>query len=79
MRQRPSSQQPCLGNGAGLAALDRTGRWRGPVGEFIGWLLDRWLGISPWAFIVFLLFGFAAGLINLMRSAGVLGERNWKR
>ena len=49
------------------------------VGGIIGWLLDRWLGISPWAFIVFVLFGFAAGLLNLMRSAGVLSERNWKR
>ena len=49
------------------------------VGGLIGWFLDRWLGISPWAFIVFLLLGFVAGLINLMRSAGVLSERNWKR
>jgi len=49
------------------------------IGGVTGWLLDRWLGISPWAFIVFLLLGFVAGLINLMRSAGVLSERNWKR
>ena len=25
------------------------------VGALIGWLLDRWLGISPWGLIVFLL------------------------
>ena len=31
------------------------------VGAMIGWLLDRWLGISPWGLIVFLLLGFAAG------------------
>ena len=24
------------------------------VGALIGWLLDRWLGISPWGMIVFL-------------------------
>ena len=39
------------------------------VGAFIGWLLDRWLGISPWGFIVFLLLGFAAGMLNVMRYA----------
>ena len=41
------------------------------VGAFIGWALDRWLGISPWGMIVFLLLGFAAGVINVMRAAGV--------
>jgi len=43
------------------------------VGAFIGWVLDRWLGISPWGMIVFLLLGFAAGVINVMRAAGVSG------
>jgi ATP synthase protein I len=43
------------------------------VGAFIGWLLDRWLGISPWGLIVFLLLGFAAGVLNVMRAAGVSG------
>ncbi len=41
------------------------------VGAMIGWLLDRWLGISPWGLIVFLLLGFAAGVLNVMRAAGV--------
>jgi ATP synthase protein I len=41
------------------------------VGAFIGWALDKWLGISPWGLIVFLLLGFAAGVINVMRVAGV--------
>ena len=48
------------------------------VGGLIGWFLDRWLGISPWAFIVFVLLGFAAGMLNLMRSAGFMGERDSK-
>jgi ATP synthase protein I len=43
------------------------------VGAFIGWALDRWLGISPWGMIVFLLVGFAAGVLNVMRAAGVSG------
>ncbi len=42
------------------------------VGAGLGWLIDRWLGISPWGFIVFLLLGFAAGVLNVMRSAGVV-------
>src|SRR5262245_46527677 len=43
------------------------------VGAFIGWALDKWLGISPWGMIVFLLLGFAAGVVNVMRAAGVSG------
>jgi ATP synthase protein I len=46
------------------------------VGAGIGWGLDRWLGISPWGLIVFLLLGFAAGVLNVMRSAGVVRDRN---
>ena len=42
------------------------------VGAGIGWLLDRWLGITPWGMIVFLLLGFAAGVLNVMRAAGVV-------
>ena len=41
------------------------------VGAFIGWALDRWLGSSPWGMIVFLLLGFAAGVINVIRAAGI--------
>ena len=46
------------------------------VGAAIGWLLDRWLGISPWGLIVFLLLGFAAGVLNVMRGAGIVRERH---
>jgi ATP synthase protein I len=42
------------------------------VGAGIGWLIDRGLGISPWGLIVFLLLGFAAGVLNVMRSAGLI-------
>ncbi len=46
------------------------------VGALIGWLLDRWLGISPWGMIVFLLLGFAAGVLNVMRAAGIAPDAN---
>jgi ATP synthase protein I len=42
------------------------------VGAGIGWLIDHWLGVSPWGLIVFLLLGFAAGVLNVMRSAGLI-------
>ena len=42
------------------------------VGAGIGWLIDRWLGVSPWGLIVFVLLGFAAGVLNVMRSAGLI-------
>jgi ATP synthase protein I len=44
------------------------------VGGAIGYALDYWLGIRPWGFIVFVLLGFAAGIVNLMRAAGVLAN-----
>jgi ATP synthase protein I len=44
------------------------------VGAGIGWLIDRWLGISPWGLMIFLLLGFAAGVLNVMRSAGVVAD-----
>lgn len=46
------------------------------VGGGLGWLIDRWLGIAPWGLIVFLLLGFAAGVLNVMRSAGVVPDRS---
>jgi ATP synthase protein I len=48
------------------------------VGAALGWLLDRWLGISPWGLIVFLLLGFAAGVLNVMRAAGVSSPKGFK-
>ena len=48
------------------------------VGAGLGWLIDRWLGTTPWALILLLLLGFAAGVLNVMRAAGVAPERNLK-
>ena len=45
------------------------------LGGFIGWLLDYFLGWSPWGLIVFLLIGFAAGTMNAMRSAGLISPQ----
>jgi len=42
------------------------------VGAIIGWVFDRLTGFSPWGLIVFLLLGFVAGVLNVMRAAGVV-------
>ena len=41
------------------------------VGALIGWGIDHLLSISPWGLIVFVLLGFTAGVVNVIRSAGV--------
>jgi ATP synthase protein I len=38
------------------------------IGLAGGYYLDRWLGSSPWLTLIGLLFGIAAGFVNLFRS-----------
>ena len=44
------------------------------VGAGLGWFIDRLAGTSPLGLIVFLLLGFAAGVLNVMRSAGLIAD-----
>jgi ATP synthase protein I len=44
------------------------------VGAGLGWIIDRVAGTSPWGLIVFLLLGFGAGVLNVLRSAGLMAE-----
>jgi ATP synthase protein I len=79
---RPSENEPGPRQTADPSALARGFRLSTElvagviVGTLIGWLLDRWLGISPWGMIVFLLLGFAAGVLNVMRAAGIAPDVN---
>jgi len=41
------------------------------VGALMGWGFDRLLSTSPFELIVFVLVGFVAGVLNVIRSAGV--------
>jgi ATP synthase protein I len=41
------------------------------VGAGIGWLIDKGLGTLPWGMFVFAMLGFAAGVWNVMRQAGI--------
>ncbi len=37
------------------------------VGVVAGLALDRWLGTSPWLFLLFFVLGAAAGVLNVYR------------
>ena len=69
----------------GNAARDMTGLGRGLrlgsefiaailVGAGIGWLLDSWLKTGPWLLLVFLMVGFAAGVLNVTRAAAQMNK-----
>jgi ATP synthase protein I len=40
------------------------------VGGGIGWIVDWVFGISPIGLVVFVLLGFAAGVLNVLRVTG---------
>ena len=42
------------------------------VGAALGWGFDRLFDTSPWGLIVFLFLGFAAGILSLLRTAGLI-------
>ena len=46
------------------------------VGALMGWGFDRLLSTSPFGLIVFVLVGFAAGVLNVIRSAGVAPSKS---
>jgi len=41
--------------------------------------VDRLAGTSPWGLIIFLLLGFCAGVLNVLRSAGLVAEQGLKK
>jgi ATP synthase protein I len=45
------------------------------VGALMGWGFDHLLSTSPFGLIVFVLLGFTAGVVNVVRSAGVAANR----
>ncbi len=44
------------------------------VGAMLGYLLDYFAGTSPWGMIVLLLLGFCAGVLNVLRAAGMVAK-----
>jgi ATP synthase protein I len=78
------TDQPAGGNGDGASrasAMARGLRLSSEmvagvlVGAVIGWGIDRLLSTSPFGLIVFFLLGFVAGIVNVVRSAGVAPDR----
>ena len=39
------------------------------AGLIVGWLLDRWLGTSPWLLVTGIVLGMVAGFYEFIRSA----------
>ena len=55
-----------MGLGFSIAAQLVAGVLIGGAG---GYFLDRWLGTTPWLMVVLLVVGFAAGIMNVVRTA----------
>jgi ATP synthase protein I len=34
----------------------------------MGYMLDTWLGTMPWLSLVFIMLGFSAGVLNILRT-----------
>lgn len=49
------------------------------VGIGMGWLIDHFAGTSPWGLIIFLFLGFVAGVLNVLRSAGLIAVSKSER
>jgi ATP synthase protein I len=77
-RTRQSSNSSALGQAFRLSAEFVAGVFAGGI---LGWIVDRLFGTSPWGLIVCLILGFCAGMLNLMRAAGVVkpGKHDEKR
>ncbi|WP_201837926.1 AtpZ/AtpI family protein [Microvirga zambiensis] len=68
-RARPTSDSSALGQAFRLSAEFVAGV---AAGGILGWLVDRLFGTSPWGLIICLILGFCAGMLNLMRAAGMV-------
>ncbi len=38
-------------------------------GGFVGWWLDRYFDTAPWLMVLLFILGFAAGMLNVIRTA----------
>ncbi|MEO8884391.1 MAG: AtpZ/AtpI family protein [Devosia sp.] len=72
--ERPAAVQPAEGDGTSMSGASRAYRLAAEfvaaiiVGAGIGYGIDLVAGTKPWAMIVFLLLGFAAGVLNVVRA-----------
>ena len=68
---RPKAKSDGAGMGQGFrAAADLSGGVI--VGVILGLGLDRLAGSSPWGLIIFVMLGFCAGVMNMLRGTGLV-------
>ena len=46
------------------------------VGTIIGFILDTWFDTKPWLIIVFFFLGSAAGILNVIKTAKKMQEKD---
>ena len=68
-RTRQTSDSSAIGQAFRLSAEFVAGV---AAGGILGWIVDRLFGTSPWGLIVCLILGFCAGMLNLLRAAGMV-------
>lgn len=68
-RNQPEGNRGAIGQAFRLLAEFVSGVLAGGI---VGWIVDRALGWSPWGLVVCLLLGFCAGMLNLLRAAGMV-------
>ncbi len=76
-QERADEEQTRTSSGVGYAvALRLSSEFIAGIllGTGIGWLIDQFAGTSPWGLIVFFLLGFCAGVLNVLRSSGLVAE-----
>ncbi|MDD9909337.1 MAG: AtpZ/AtpI family protein [Ahrensia sp.] len=44
------------------------------VGGAMGYAIDTFVGTSPWGLIIFVLLGFCAAILNVLRASGMVAE-----
>jgi ATP synthase protein I len=45
------------------------------VGTIIGFILDSWFDTKPWLIIIFFFFGSIAGILNVIKTAKKMQEK----
>ena len=46
------------------------------VGTIIGFILDNWFDTKPWLIIIFFFLGSAAGILNVIKTAKLMQEKD---
>ena len=46
------------------------------IGTIIGFILDSWFGTKPWLIVIFFFLGAAAGMLNVIRAANRMQEKD---